>query len=125
MEISLPDELPIFGNSSLLYSVFRNLLENALMYAGEDAKVSIILKEDAKRHYYFSFSDTGKGVAQEHLPHLFDRFYRVEKGRNRKTGGTGLGLAIVKNAIAFHQGSISVKNAIGGGLCFDFSLKKY
>lgn len=125
VEISLPDELPIFGNSSLLYSVFRNLLENALMYAGEDAKVSIILKEDAKRHYYFSFSDTGKGVAQEHLPHLFDRFYRVEKGRNRKTGGTGLGLAIVKNAIAFHQGSISVKNAIGGGLCFDFSLKKY
>lgn len=125
VQLSLPAELPIFGNHTLLYSVFRNLLDNALMYAGDNATLSIDLTENAKRHYYFSISDTGKGVAEEHLPHLFNRFYRVDKGRNRKMGGTGLGLAIVKNAITFHNGEITVKNVVGGGLCFEFSLKKY
>ncbi len=125
VQLSLPAELPIFGNHTLLYSVFRNLLDNALMYAGDNATLSIDLTENAKRHYYFSISDTGKGVAEEHLPYLFNRFYRVDKGRNRKMGGTGLGLAIVKNAITFHNGEITVKNVVGGGLCFEFSLKKY
>lgn len=125
LELSIPDDLPIFGNYALLYSIFRNLLDNALKYAGENSAVSIRLTENAKRYYNFSFSDTGKGVAEEHLPHLFDRFYRVEKGRNRKSGGTGLGLSIVKNAVIFHHGNIVAKNVAGGGLCFDFSLKKY
>ena len=125
LELSIPDDLPIFGNYALLYSIFRNLLDNALKYAGENSAVSIRLTENAKRYYNFSFSDTGKGVAEEHLTHLFDRFYRVEKGRNRKSGGTGLGLSIVKNAVIFHHGNIVAKNVAGGGLCFDFSLKKY
>ena len=125
LELSIPDDLPIFGNYALLYSIFRNLLDNALKYAGENSAVSIRLTENAKRYYNFSFSDTGKGVAEEHLPHLFDRFYRVEKGRNRKSGGTGLGLSIVKNAVIFHHGNIVAKHVAGGGLCFDFSLKKY
>lgn len=125
LELSIPDDLPIFGNYALLYSIFRNLLDNALKYAGENSAVSIRLTENAKRYYNFSLSDTGKGVAEEHLTHLFDRFYRVEKGRNRKSGGTGLGLSIVKNAVIFHHGNIVAKNVAGGGLCFDFSLKKY
>lgn len=125
VQLSLPNELPILGNHTLLYSIFRNLLDNALMYAGDNITLSINLTENTKRYYYFSFSDTGKGVAEEHLSYLFNRFYRVDNGRNRKMGGTGLGLAIVKNAIAFHNGEISVKNVVGGGLCFEFSLKKY
>ncbi len=125
VHLSLPAEIPIFGNRSLLYSVFRNLLENALAYAGAAPEVSIVLKENDKRYYRFTFSDSGQGVAAEHLSRLFDRFYRVDKGRSRKSGGTGLGLSIVKNAILFHNGNISAHNAPTGGLCFEFSLKKY
>ncbi len=125
VHLSLPAEIPIFGNRSLLYSVFRNLLENALTYAGAAPEVSIVLRENDKRYYRFTFSDSGQGVAAEHLSRLFDRFYRVDKGRSRKSGGTGLGLSIVKNAILFHNGNIRALNAPTGGLCFEFSLKKY
>ncbi len=121
---NIPDKAYIEGNSSLIYSIFRNLFDNAGIYAGEN--ISIVLncyREDA-HYYYFSFSDTGVGVAEEHLNRLFERFYRVDKGRSRKIGGTGLGLAIVKNAVLFHHGEISAKNRPEGGLEFLFSIKK-
>ena len=75
-------------------------------------------------YLYFSFADTGVGVPEDDLPRLFERFYRVDKGRDRRKGGTGLGLAIVKNAIQFHRGDISVKNRPEGGLEFLFTIAK-
>jgi signal transduction histidine kinase len=75
--------------------------------------------------YYFSYSDTSIGIPDEqHLSRLFERFYRINKGRTRETGGSGLGLSIVKNAIAFHKGTTVAKNRADGGLEFLFTLKK-
>lgn len=120
----LPDELWISGNRSLLYSVFRNLMDNAIAYAGQHTTIQL-MAEDTGEQWTFVFSDNGVGVPAHHLPRLFERFYRVDKGRSRAIGGTGLGLSIVKNAILLHHGTISVKNNDGGGLRFMFSIRKF
>lgn len=120
----LPSEVILTESSSLLYSIFRNLTDNAIAYAGNDIQITINCFREDEKFYYFSFSDTGVGVPEEHLNRLFERFYRVDKGRSRKLGGTGLGLAIVKNAVLFHGGTIFAKNMPKGGLEFVFTLKK-
>ena len=120
----LPSEVILTGSSSLLYSIFRNLTDNAIAYAGNDIQITINCFREDEKFYYFSFSDTGVGVPEEHLNRLFERFYRVDKGRSRKLGGTGLGLAIEKNAVLFHGGTIFAKNMPKGGLEFVFTLKK-
>lgn len=120
----LPQDLIITGSSSLLYSIFRNLTDNAIAYAGIGVQITINCFREDEKFYYFSFADTGVGVPEEHLNRLFERFYRVDKGRSRKLGGTGLGLAIVKNAVLFHGGTIFAKNAPTGGLEFVFTLQK-
>ena len=117
-------EVVVTGSHSLLYSIFRNLTDNAIAYAGEGVTVTVQVLSEDEDYYTFSFADNGVGVAAGHLPHLFERFYRVDKGRSRKMGGTGLGLAIVKNAVLLHHGSISVRLAQTGGLEFIFSLPK-
>lgn len=117
-------DVVVRGNPSLLYSIFRNLTDNSIAYGGEGVSITVqILAEDPET-YTFSFSDNGPGVASEHIPHLFERFYRIDKGRSRKMGGTGLGLAIVKNAVLLHQGKISVRLGAAGGLEFIFTLPK-
>lgn len=115
--------LTVEGNEGLLYSVFRNLTDNALNYSGGN-RIDIVLTGETDDRYEFSFSDNGTGVSPEHLPYLFERFYRVDKGRSRRAGGTGLGLAIVRNAILFHGGRIEVANRPEGGLAFRFSIAK-
>jgi len=123
-EIFLPGNPMIHGNYSLIYSIFRNLYDNAIAYAGEQIRITLnCYKEDAK-FYYFSFSDNGIGIAEEHINRIFERFYRVDKGRSRKIGGTGLGLSIVKNGVHFHKGQISAKSRLGKGLTILFTLKK-
>lgn len=121
---SLKPKIQLRGNYSLLYSIFRNLMDNAIAYAGIDIRIDIDCFREDENFYYFSFADTGVGVPPEHLNRLFERFYRVDKGRSRKLGGTGLGLAIVKNAVIIHGGTISAKNNQGGGLEFVFTLAK-
>lgn len=121
---SLKPRIQLRGNYSLLYSIFRNLMDNAIAYAGTHIQINISCFREDENFYYFSFADNGVGVAPEHLNRLFERFYRVDKGRSRKLGGTGLGLAIVKNAVIIHGGTISAKNNSGGGLEFVFTLAK-
>ena len=121
---SLKKSIQVKGNYSLLYSIFRNLMDNAIAYAGSNIQININCFREDENFYYFSFADTGIGVSPEHLNRLFERFYRVDKGRSRKLGGTGLGLAIVKNAVIIHGGNISAKNNQGGGLEFVFTLAK-
>ena len=117
------EQVIIDGNLSLIGSIFRNLTENAIAYSeGKNIFISLIKNNDTECH--IRFEDDGKGVEPEQLPRLFERFYRVDKGRSRQLGGTGLGLSIVKHAIQFHGGTITASNRPYGGLRFDFSLKK-
>ena len=117
------EQVMINGNLSLIGSIFRNLTENAIAYSG-GKNIFITLIENNDEQCVVRFEDDGRGVEESQLPRLFERFYRVDKGRSRRMGGTGLGLAIVKHAVQFHGGNVSVSNRPGGGLRFEFSLKK-
>ncbi len=114
-------DLWVDGNYSLLYSIFRNLVDNAIAYSGARNIWIDLIAEDSHK-YYFSLRDNGIGIEQKHLQYIFERFYRVDKGRSRKLGGTGLGLSIVKNAVLFHSGTIEARLEEMGGLEFRFSL---
>lgn len=124
VENCINSDVEIEGNHTLLYSIFRNLIDNTISYAGESVTIRIGDYTEDSEFYYFSYYDTGRGVDEEHLERIFDRFYRINPGRSRKTGGSGLGLSIVKNAVLFHKGQISAKNRKDGGLEFIFSLRK-
>ena len=123
LQSDLPQDTTVVGNENLIYSVFRNLMDNVINHAGESITIVIQKYNQDKQFAYFSFSDNGIGIENEnHLIRLFERFYRVCEGRTRENGGSGLGLAIVKNAITFHGGTITVRNQKNGGLEFLFSL---
>lgn len=122
IENDVTRRLPITGNASLLEAVFNNLIDNAIAYSGGTVVRIRLLRADERR-IELELSDNGVGVAPEHLPRLFDRFYRIDKGRSRAAGGTGLGLSIVKNAITLHGGTIVAENIATGGLRFRITLR--
>ena len=120
---NIPKHLIITGNYTLLYSIFHNVVDNAINYV-EKAQITICLTNQDPANLYFSICDNGQGIPNEALPHIFERFYRVDKGRSRKVGGTGLGLSIVKHAVIFHGGNITAVNRPEGGLEYQFSLAR-
>ncbi len=124
VHIELNDKLFITGSRNLLQTIFQNLIDNANRYAGDNAEIFISCYLQDEEYYYFSVYDTGKGVPEKYLARIFERFYRIDKGRNRNDGGTGLGLSLVKNAIKMHHGDVQAQNREEGGLKFLFTLRK-
>lgn len=119
----VPTETYIMGNNSLLTGMLINLAKNSAAYSkGTECGVRLLAED--KKFYTFVFFDNGVGVGEEHIPHLFERFYRVDSGRARKNGGTGLGLPIVQNTILAHGGTIKVRNGEKYGLEFVYTLPK-
>lgn len=118
LSLNLRSQMGIAGEESGLRSALGNLVSNAVRYTPEGGQITLGWEIDATGHGHLSVTDTGIGIAQEHLPRLTERFYRVDKGRSRDTGGTGLGLAIVKHALARHQARLDIRSHIGTGSTF-------
>lgn len=122
--VEVPDGCYVKGNVTLLTGAIMNLVKNAVAYSkGTEMKLKLLTEN--QRFYTFVFADNGQGVPPESIPMLFERFYRVDKGRSRKAGGTGLGLPIVRSSLNTIGGSISVNNRDEGGLEFVFTLQKW
>lgn len=112
------------ADREMIRQVLVNLVSNSIKY-GRPKGHTLIGFYDLDQNVLIEISDTGKGIAQEHLPRLFERFYRVDKGRSRHEGGTGLGLSIVKHIVEAHQQTINVRSRLGVGSTFGFTLAKY
>jgi two-component system phosphate regulon sensor histidine kinase PhoR len=118
----VPDAL-VTADAYAIHQVFANLISNAIRYAAGGKKIEVG-GEDQPGTVEFFVRDFGPGIASEHVPRIFERFYRVDKARSRETGGTGLGLAIVKHIVLNHGGAVRVQSSLGHGSTFYFSLPK-
>lgn len=117
------DTVMVFCDRDKIGQVLTNLINNALNYGNEGGYVKVRFF-DFEDHYLIEVADNGIGIEENHLPRLFERFYRVDKSRSRHDGGTGLGLAIVKHIIEAHGQMISVRSTPGEGSTFSFTLQK-
>ncbi len=113
----------VLGDKSRIRQVIVNLLVNSIKY-GKEGGLTLCAFYDMDENILIELSDNGEGIAEKHLPRLFERFYRVDKSRSREAGGNGLGLAIVKHIIEAHEQTINVRSKIGAGTTFGFTLKK-
>lgn len=111
----------IFADKDRISQVVINLLSNAIKYTSHGGNIDINLSETDKS-ITFSIQDNGSGIPSEELPFIFERFYRADKSRNRKTGGTGIGLAIVKSIVTAHGGTVEVNSVLNEGSCFEITL---
>ena len=121
IEVSITDDLEVYGDKSRLYQLLLNLADNAVKYTPENGKIGIELTKD-KNEALFSINDNGIGISPEHLPHIFERFYRVEKSRSRQSGGYGLGLAVSQTIVEAHFGTISISSTLGSGTTIKVNL---
>ena len=121
LEMDCPDDIEIMINAPLLEQALVNLIDNAIKYSSQNDRV-LFTAEQTDASVVIKVRDWGSGISQEHLPRLFERFYRVDKARSRKLGGTGLGLAIVKHIVQSHNGHISVESSLGQGSTFTIQL---
>jgi signal transduction histidine kinase len=123
LRVEVPSDLPlVMADEDRLTQILTNLLGNALHYTPEEGRVEI-LAEQKGREIQVTVSDTGIGIPAEHLPHVFDRFYRVDKSRSRAGGGSGIGLTIAKHLVEVHEGRIWVQSeGVGKGSQFTFTL---
>ena len=109
VQLSVPEDLVVKANSRLIEQAVMNLIDNAIKYGKEGGRIDVSAALDGDE-VVIEVKDDGPGIASEHLPRLFERFYRTDRGRSRSIGGTGLGLAIVKHIALAHQGSASVES---------------
>ena len=114
----------VFADPKRITQVLENLISNSIKYGREDGNTDIYF-HDLDDQFLVEIADDGPGISTEHLPRLFERFYRADKSRNRKINGTGLGLSIVKNIIEAHEQTINVRSELGKGTTFSFTLQKY
>lgn len=121
LTLNSPKELSIFANEEQLTQVALNLIDNAINYTSQ-GEVTVELLKSKDDTILLNVKDTGIGVASEHIPRLFERFYRVDKGRSRATGGTGLGLSIVRHIVESHGGRIEIESELNKGSTFSVSL---
>jgi two-component system phosphate regulon sensor histidine kinase PhoR len=121
-ELQLPEGTKVYGDKERLSVALGNLIENAIKYNTRGGEV-IVADGRENGDLRISVRDTGVGIAAEHLPRIFERFYRVDKNRSRDVGGTGLGLAIVKHIVEAHGSTMHVESEVGEGTTFSFALK--
>lgn len=114
----------VFADKKRIRQVLINLIENAIKYSDKDKNKIIVRFFDMDENFLVEVKDNGSGISEENLPRVFERFYRIDKGRSRDMGGTGIGLAIVKHIIEAHEQTISVRSKVGQGTTFSFTLKK-
>ncbi|XZF14353.1 sensor histidine kinase [Chitinophagaceae bacterium MMS25-I14] len=116
--------LVVYADRPKIHQVLLNLIENAVKYGHEHGAVIAGCYEMDEGHIYIEISDDGPGIEEEHLPRIFERFYRADRSRSRNIGGTGLGLAIVKHIIEAHGQTVNVRSKPGVGSSFGFTLEK-
>jgi two-component system phosphate regulon sensor histidine kinase PhoR len=124
IEIAQSPDVQVFADRDAIHQVFANLIDNALKYAPGDKNILLGAAETEPWTVEFYVKDFGPGIPSEHLPRLFERFYRVDKARSREAGGTGLGLAIVKHIVLNHGGEAGVTSELGHGSTFWFRLPR-
>lgn len=117
-------QLQVYADRPKIRQVLINLVENALKYGNENGHITTGCYEMDDKNIYVEVSDDGPGIAAEHLPRIFERFYRADRSRSRHIGGTGLGLAIVKHIIEAHDQTVTVRSKLGVGSSFGFTLEK-